>query len=176
MRRESSSQGGHNESQFITLNVQMDRGNSKGPIACTRRKNQSVLTMLLDKYYHQKENKGYCHFNSTSDDKIPLKSFLQKFGLGSFYPQLALKGYKTRISSFFLIPDACFDKTLISLKANNEQKKIFHELRSLLFSLKRDNDETTFKGEYQQLFARCRCCKVEDARKSRLNSGIYALM
>lgn len=171
MRRETSLTGGANESQFITLGVNFDQRSAKGAIACSRRKNQSVLTMLLDKYYHQKENKGYCHFNSPTDDSIPLKGFLNKFGLGSFYPQLALKGYKSRISSFFFIPENCFEKTLITMKANPEQTKIFFQLRSELFTLRKDSLESTRGGDLSQLYAKCKCCKTDYARKSRLNSG-----
>lgn len=170
MRTESST----NDSRLISLHVHMDRTTLKDNRSCSRKKNQSVLSRLLDQYYTQKEASGYCHYNGGAEDSTStanLKGFLSKFGLQSFYPQLAQKGYKERVSSFFLIPDACFERTLNFIKANPEQKKMFEQLRKELMSLKRDNDAFSFHQEGGQLFVKCQCCRNGKVKKSlRLNS------
>lgn len=168
MKRE----GHANESQFISLPLRADRAMIEKTKLCGRKRNQSVLTMLLDKYYNQKENSAYCQYNPPSNGVPPLKNFLMKFGLASFYPRLAQIGYRDSISSFFFIPESCFEKTLNMLKANIEEKKIFWQLRTELKSLRKDGDSSIIEGDAgskESQVAPCKCCKRENRRKHRLN-------
>ena len=134
---------GSETSKFISVPVKDGPDEFHKDVRTLKHKNESVLSMLLDKFYSQKDLPQVV--SSTGDqhqhwDKTALAGFLSKFGLSSFVPQLATLGYHDKISSFFFIPDKCFNRALDTLKVNSQQRSVFKQLRKELIQLKIDTD------------------------------------
>jgi len=139
----------------------------------TKSKN-SVLTMLLDRFYNQKVSREAQSFPYI--DKAPLEHFLTKFGLGGFYRFLATKGYSEKITDFFFIREKCFNKTLEQLKVNHEQRELFRQLRKELLSIRMDHESEEaskagkpFEGSHPVDYADCACCRRKSKLELKLN-------
>lgn len=143
---------GSETSKFISVPVKDGPEEFNKDVRILKQKNESVLSMLLDKFYSQKDQPHVV--SSTGDqhqhwDKTALAGFLSKFGLNSFVPQLANLGYHDKISSFFFIPDKCFNRALDTLKVNSQQRSVFKQLRKELIQLKIDTDLAVQKQSHE---------------------------
>lgn len=152
------------ESRFISVHLMNKKEEFKKDLRCMRMRNETVLTMLLDKYYNQRDCSNHVPSSNAVIDRTPLQHFLKKFALACFYPMLASKGYNNKISSFFFINDRCFKKTLDMLKPTDAQRKTMYQLRRELIELRLDN-EAAEKPDLPRptsiAFIPCQCCKVQ---------------
>ena len=73
------------ESKFISVGLKEDFDEFRNSVKGPKRKDQSVLTMLLDQFY--KQNLKHSKPNDTIKigEDTPLFCFLKRFGLSSFY-------------------------------------------------------------------------------------------
>ena len=162
------------ESKFISLGLRDQPASLQKDLKVARHSKNSVLTILLDRFYHQKASREARSFPYI--DKAPLEHFLTKFGLGGFSRFLATRGYSEKITDFFFIREKCFNKTLEQLKVNHEQRELFRQLRKELLSIRMDHESEEaskagkpFEGSHPVDYVDCACCRRKSKLELKLN-------
>src|SRR3990167_1877425 len=165
---------GSETSNFISVPLKDRPEEFPKDVRILRLKNESVLSMLVDKFYSQKHNPQVVTPGGESPiDKTPLAAFLGKFGLGVFVGGLADLGYREQISGFFLIPDKCFGRALDSLGVNPQQRSLFKQLRKELIQLKIDTDLAAQKQSVDNLTTKNSLMESSKAALT-LNGGLVS--